>query len=104
MSTKHTPGPWVASKPDGLAHWNIRAGQLCIANVPDFIGSAVTMEHVGQGGANARLIASAPDLLEALNVAEAALYRLNGSDDLPGWLSGAVVNIRAAIAKAKGRA
>lgn len=103
MNTKHTPGPWKASKPYGLAHWNISVGQLCLANVPNFIGSAVTMEHDGEGESNARLIASAPELLAALKNAGNVLAGLATGDlkeiraDSP-----ALAQIRAAIAKAEG--
>lgn len=36
-------------------------------------------------------------LVTALVASDEALYRLNGSDDLPGWLSGVTVNNRAAL-------
>ena len=72
----HTPGQWEASKGEGLAHWNISGDGQCLANVFDFIGSPTLYDRVGQGEANAHLIASAPDLLAALE----SLTQL-GTDD-----------------------
>lgn len=37
-------------------------------------------------------------LVAACDEAEKALYRMNGSDDLPGWVSGVIVNLRNAVA------
>jgi len=63
MSTKHTPAPWVISgtKKDRT----IRAGLngFVVAEVTT-LGTINTMD--GTGEANTRLIAAAPDLLEAL--------------------------------------
>ena len=53
MTTKHTPGPWHIA--NGV---QIRSNRDQIAKI--------WMMRDGEGRANARLIASAPDLLEAL--------------------------------------
>ena len=74
----HTPGQWEASKGEGLAHWNISGDGQCLANVFDFIGSPTLYDRVGQGEANAHLIASAPDLLAALERAHESI-RLSGT-------------------------
>lgn len=56
---KHTPGPWFA---DGTDVWNSRdIGGTWIADCPDAI--------VAVGKANARLIAAAPELLAACELA-----------------------------------
>ena len=58
----HTPGPWEIDEGDGMA----------IAKVSCFAITAPCMPNVGSGlsrdenAANARLIAAAPDLLDAL--------------------------------------
>ena len=91
MSTKHTPGPWFVGE-------TLSTRGACI--VGD--GDSVVCEFDGRHGetveADARLIAAAPDLLEALhqlineaNVFEAAPARL-------------LNNARKAIAKATGDA
>ena len=53
MSSTHTPGPWVASS-------DIYA--------KDGDGSGIVRLAAGTSDADARLIASAPDLLEALKL------------------------------------
>ena len=66
---KHTPGPWVVCR--GVVH------QIPVASVA-MDGLKLNVAHVtgirnGEGLANARLIAAAPDLLEALQQATSAL-------------------------------
>lgn len=87
---KGTPGPWV-DRGDTV----IFAGKkrICVADCRDYtIG-------VAEARANACLIASAPDLLAALEalLAECEAYR--GFDHEAGML----VDARKAIAKAKGK-
>ena len=56
MNAKHTPGPWEASERNGRGMgW--KAG-------PAWLGADTRSE---QTAADARLIAAAPDMLEALN-------------------------------------
>ena len=82
----HTPGPWTASEHGAYADYN---GNSTIILGDDLRIAVVLGSDNEETNANARLIAAAPDLLEALeallegdfNVAEKA---------------------RAAIAKAKG--
>jgi hypothetical protein len=84
MSSKHTPGPWEIT-----AHGSIEAKDRQIALVSR--GGLTDMP-------NARLIAAAPELLEALQVAELAL-RERGLR-----ACGEYKQIEAAIAKATGGA
>jgi len=78
--SKHTPGPWYVS--NGT---QIRSQRDQIAKV--------WMMRNGEGNANARLIAAASDLLEALEYAVKQVPELAG---VPG--------IKAALAKARGEA
>lgn len=61
METKHTKGEWEASQENMRASkywWQIRTGMgAVICNTPD---------NSSESEANAKLIAAAPDLLEAL--------------------------------------
>jgi hypothetical protein len=110
MSAKHTPGPWDVwlshdARPHrivGPASWRV-AGAQC--------GTIVEVSHYGSGDvrygpeqkANARLIASAPDLLEALG----SLYALaDGQKNYPAGSYGEAVmaHAEAAIRKATGEA
>ncbi len=54
---KYTPGPWKATGEASKTHW-VNAGKIPIANF-NFVGD-------GNSKANAQLIASAPDMVEAL--------------------------------------
>lgn len=85
MSAKHTPGPWLIEKDGSAEHRNK-------ANV--IRGADGTMIVYGQANdADARLIAAAPDLLDALQVMlDAAQHDITQECDIA----------RAAIAKAIG--
>lgn len=65
----HTPGPWFHHGPSGSQH---TAGGF-VNSTADRNGSPVVCSIYGTGGqpyeANARLIAAAPDLLDALEYA-----------------------------------
>lgn len=103
---KHTPGPWhIVIDDDG----NPLSGRPMVAAAPELDCAIVHWDGFIQKywrsargdkeiHANARLIAAAPDLLEALELADAALSGAN--------MNMQVVErkVRAAIAKAKGEA
>lgn len=87
MSAEHTPGPWAA---DGC---NIIASGYIVATVHWHSGAS-------HEAANARLIAAAPDLFDALNV---ALGWATGGMDGDWRECDHVELMRAAIAKARGQ-
>lgn len=74
----HTPGPWEAERDDNrelydIGHRRTPIGQRCVASVTfGYDEPAETEQH-----ANAKLIAAAPELLEALSALEVAA---NGAD------------------------
>lgn len=100
---EHTPGPW---KP----LWDNSTGEVFIAPVDadsNIVGDCVaTLDELNisqaELGANARLIAAAPDLLCAAQTLIAAYGFPNNPDfpeaELPQWLA-----LLDAIAKAQGR-
>lgn len=91
QTTTHTPGPWAIEEGDRETH--IVGGEAILAYCPDWPCAPQEQE------ANARLIAAAPALLEAL---DALLEFLdNGTPIYPGAL--AVNDARAAITKARGK-
>lgn len=100
MNTKHTPGPWILGK-----HGVIKAGvvrQYTNGESQDQIAMACGLDHDNMGSqeANARLIAAAPDLLEALIELEAAQYlNFNDRDARKEWRF-AIIKAKAAINKA----
>lgn len=92
----HTPGPWIvyADIPSTDPEWHIVTTEnklRVLANVHIETGNAVDL-------ANARLIAAAPELLEACKYFAADPMPDDWSIDEVGR------RIRAAIAKAEGRA
>lgn len=85
---KHTPGPWKMDK------WN---------TVKDIVGNTILVEGLALSGrtnheslANTRLIAAAPDLLEAL------LDMVSAMESYGYPHSPEIATARAAIAKATG--
>lgn len=104
--SKHTPGPW---------HWRngrleavTPAWEARIATILDDEGCMVFRETYGQGvdakteqEANLRLIATAPDLLQALKALVEEMARRGTSDPGNGY-SDLVMQAEAAIAQAEG--
>jgi len=95
MSAKHTPGPWqhsaklsASENHRGFTVWNSDGWGLADVQPAD--------EDGREGEANARLIAAAPELLEAL---QAVVSQLEGHDLHNGDVF-AINNAYAAIAKA----
>ena len=99
---KHTPGPWVAD----LETYPIMVrSQSETWPLVDELGNAegrtgVFIANTGDNKANARLIAAAPDLLEALKVILRDHMAVHGVGDLE--MQPALFQARAAIAKATG--
>lgn len=107
---KHTPGPWVVERQQ------VNQMGTAIGEPIAVVGGPATGEKVGfvvgrtcdygphgdeQTAANARLIAAAPDLLEACKDALGAMVAEYGSNP-PPFVSATFDNLRAAIAKAEG--
>lgn len=110
---KHTPGPWTVISSDPQAEF-YEDGELSYFNpltvsVPgggqdicsfEYDGSPISRNaSVEEIKANARLIAAAPELLEALEVISEAIDAYGG--DLHNKLEG-VQAVRDAIAKVRG--
>lgn len=94
MSAKHTPGPWsVHADPDNPG---------CCTIYPDHghpIGDCGAYFDPG----NARLIAAAPDLLEALEELRGAVIDLDQDEEgSVNLCEAAIRKARIAIAKARG--
>lgn len=93
MTTKHTPGPWVAQEQCPVSNWvDIRVKSSNGWSLP-----FAACKHFNEV-ANARLIAAAPDLLAALRAAYSDIQRC------PGHTIDMLGRIEAAIAKATGDA
>jgi hypothetical protein len=114
MGAKHTPGPWlwtdrVLQGDAKYSTYGDMGGFVTADGVPVcWFGDNETYyptEGTPPNAADARLIASAPDLLEALRqtTAQIAVWRsING--DMVGALADLENTARAAIARATGEA
>ena len=102
MSAKHTPGPWnIYDEPRGYGFCvRTEPGGEIIADYSCFL-----KEVEQPARANARLIAAAPDLLEALRLCMTFIVELAESGDAGFWdaeKTPEVIAARAAIARATG--
>lgn len=102
MEHKHTPGPWLVATSNSWRRIVSQHGDVVCApcNQPDGHPD-LTFPNGGAEGSDARLIASAPELLEALNLAELFMSGFEG-DSMQVEIEGQLRKIRAAIAKATG--
>lgn len=104
MNAQHTPGPW-SNTPMQETVW-AQDGQVQVAKVSDMPWANGKSDWLTEQ-ANARLIAAAPDLLDALGdmleaYAPGADHSVAGSPAGENVLHPAVKAARAAIAKATG--
>lgn len=82
--TQHTPGPWAAEPAiTGEVDIISDAARLPVCTVPKLHPGRMSPK---ERQANARLIAAAPQLFEALQLAEATIERLNRHDSANGTL------------------
>lgn len=93
--TKHTPRPWEACDVGDYSDYDGR----CRVILGNDLRIAVVLGDHDESAANARLIAAAPDLLEAL---ERCLNFIENTESEIGETLPCGEYARAAIAKAKG--
>jgi hypothetical protein len=100
--TQHTPGPWRLNGNGTLLH-PVSHRSLTTCRIETSLGSFEILDETNEPEQNAALIASAPDLLQALETIAPQignmLSRLRFSTDQDAEILPA---IRAAIAKATG--
>jgi len=95
----HTPGPWTIGDANGYRATSVLAGDNSVADVYGLpLHQHISKFVECEGLANARLIAAAPDLLEALKVLHARYLLIIGNEGPEA------LQARAAIAKATGEA
>lgn len=95
METKHTKGPWHIGMKPGPIIYGLKGEQIADLR-PHFL---VDDEHA----ANVRLIAAAPDLLEALEDITSAYERALNRFGAHEWGTLTIEDARAIIAKARGQ-
>jgi len=99
MSAKHTPGPWgvvgITQMATGMGYYSVCTNEGEV--------EVCTLRNRPLG--DARLIATAPELLEALEeVVKAWLHEAGQGDGIMEEHAPILAKARAAIAKAKGEA
>jgi hypothetical protein len=93
----HTPGPWE------IAETTKKKNYLEIdAPAAGFYGLARVWLHGEIGDGNARLVAAAPELLAACELALRILHSYLPPDQFDGHAAQALILIRDAVARAKG--
>ncbi len=81
MSTKHTQGEWGVSK-----HGNNDSFGVYAEGKPDLAIVIGGNEEGGEAEANAKLIAAAPDMLDALQSIEQSLEQMVQDDMIRGMV------------------
>ena len=94
MKNQHTPGPWRRGGQSITADGILTGAWKEIATVR--IGSRNNW-HDPEGDANARLVASSPELLDALR------YMIENAE-AAGWSEMMLFDARSAVARARGQA
>lgn len=99
----HTPGPFTRGWPDGSGKGDIVANGKRIASVIPGCSCCAKREEdmTPEDHANGDLFAAAPDLLEALHVALAAMRKVYDQTDHGHMVSDQIDYVVAAIAKAE---
>ena len=108
MKTQHTPGPWAIAymSQSDYTHLYITHDSQTRSQIIADLHCPVSINSEGETysnenkQANARLIAAAPELLEALEACERYIHATMSDDNLAGIHEADFA--RAAIAKAKG--
>lgn len=100
-NVKHTPGPWQiefghTQTASGIQYWQVTDGADAIC--------CNQFCYAGDAEANARLIAAAPDLLEAAkDVLKLFRYHTEDAADAADFAAAVEIQIEAAISKAEAR-
>ena len=103
---KHTPGPWSWDYAKHEAYEVLGADGTLVTemplNLPPSLSAEEREQNIAGGRADARLIAAAPELLDAARTAADMLQHRSGHFSEEEWLRKAASCLRAAIAKATG--
>lgn len=106
--SEHTPGPWTIRFGLNVMGKDVRypSQERLVANAGGHANNIWNEQVTAENEANARLIAAAPDLLEALKeILAAGESYVDSADEVKAMLRFGRANdaARAAIAKAEGR-
>ncbi len=101
---KHTPGPWTRLTDDPSDESRFATTSIIGSN-DKYVLSQIDTRNSAEGNANLRLIAAAPELLEALKLllVKQSFIEKNCDPLALKRIGSAMPQIRAAIAKAEGK-
>jgi hypothetical protein len=103
-AASHTPGPWRVEHQRALSSVAVQGDGSRVARIPaDYVTEDGEETHTAEALANARLIAAAPEMLEALRDAETELVEaldFARSEVRERSIQKRLTKIRVAIAKA----
>lgn len=102
MSAQHTPGPWIACEYGGYGDYDGKC-RVVLGEGGDIRTAVVLGFDTPENEANARLIAAAPDLLEALRYCRNSLKAVIDGEGGIGLHAPEIIEADAAIAKATGQ-
>ena len=97
MRTKHTPGPWKYAPHLCSDGYRVFVPHEADNDQHDAIADLETWQTPEQTEANARLIAAAPDLLQAVKLLQVRVFMAEGSENEEYRMA------TAAIQKAEGK-
>jgi len=100
VNSQHTPGPWIEQGSGTVAH-PVSGGVITTTRIETTLGNIEIIDETNEQAANALLIASAPELLNALELMVNE-FKLPFLEVLV--THHVLVKARAAIRKAKGEA
>lgn len=101
--TKHTPGPWTAGRNSESSRYEIIGGSIDDTDKKTVVGTFFGgFGYTKQNDPNARLIAAAPELLEALSKLVLHVGHYSSMPHAHPDAARDMANARAAIAKAEG--
>lgn len=98
-NTKHTPGPWEVDELNNTTVWGKKQRfNMLVAKCGD---AQIILQEEAE--ANARLIAAAPELLEACKKVKSDLFQYEGGRLSQQDLLNNIESLGKAIAKAEGK-
>jgi hypothetical protein len=104
VSAAFTPGPWRVREPGCATVLGMKRHTHFDGSFTDFEAEVARIQPSPMREANARLIAAAPELYEALKALQLQALQSNVNEPSNEWGRDALAQARGALAKARGEA